>query len=55
MESLQERCNHVDTETSDLDLMETTNEEIEARVMRLIRELHEDKTRKLDKEIATLS
>lgn len=54
MESLHERCNLTDIETSDLNLMDVIDEEIEARAMRLITQVHEDKIWKLDKVIASL-
>lgn len=53
--SLHERHNLVDAEASDPDMMEPADEEIEARAARLIRQVHEDKIRKHDEEIASLS
>lgn len=50
-ESLCERRNLSSTGASDPDLLETTDEEIEARAVSLTRRLHDEKIWKLDKEI----
>lgn len=53
--SLHERFNITDVEAFDPYIMEATDEEIEAQAVRLITQVHEDKNRKLNKEIESLS
>lgn len=55
MESLHERRAPVNVESTDFDLMEVTDEEIEVRAVRLIRRLHNEKIKELDQEIIAFS